>query len=390
MIGAANVNGKVANKKELQGYVTVPNKVVWDKEKIAEIEQAAQDRVNAAEAKAAQDIAAAAAENEKALAAKDKECEAKIAEVKAQSDERVDNAINETIQGDYNYCEFVREEPVSDTDSRLCGYYRFYNDKITIVGNYAFASSSYYQILGNYWNRKEESDKYDSRVYVTVDLPNCILIMDNAFEKQTTISELKLPKCRIIGQYAFNGGGNIGKIKKLDLPECTTIEDSAFHYQPISEINLPKCIDIDSAFDDSAEITKVYLPAMTDVSKRIITECSTLISVLFDNENITKFGGSSYYYAPFYYTPYTSAEKCNLKHIIIPKCTTVPTLGSVDGLVGSNATAKAKVTIYVPRAMVEQYKAATNWSAFNIAAIEDNRAELQGIFTELDELEGWN
>lgn len=388
MIGAANVNGKVANKKELQGYVTVPNKVVWDKEKIAEIEQAAQDRVNAAEAKAAQDIAAAAAENEKALAAKDKECEAKIAEVKAQSDEKVDNAINETIQGDYNYCEFVREEPVSDTDSRLCGYYRFYNDKITIVGYYAFASGLY-KILGNYWDRKEESDKYDSRVYVTIDLPNCTQIMDKAFLNQP-ISELKLPKCKRIGGFAFSYEGTIGKIKKLDLPECTTIKIAAFHYQPISEINLPKCIVIENAFNETAKITKVYLPAMTDVSQKMFSECPNLESALFDNENITKFGGSAYYYAPFYYTSYTSANKCNLKHIIIPKCTTVPTLGSVDGLVGNNATAKAKVTIYVPRAMVEQYKAATNWSAFNIAAIEDNRAELQGIFTELDRLEGWS
>ena len=390
MIGAANVNGKVANKKELQGYVTVPNKVVWDKEKIAEVEQAAQDKVNAAEAKAAQDIAAAAAENEKALAAKDKECKAKIEEVKAQSDERVDNAINEVVQGDYNYCEFVREEPFSDTDSSLCGYYRFYNDKITIVNYYTFASDSLYKILGNYWNRKEESDKYDSRVYVTVDLPNCTQIMNYAFYKQETISELKLPKCRIIGEYAFSSDGNIGKIKKLDLPECTTIEDSAFCYQPISEINLPKCIDIDDAFNETAEIIKIHFPAMTDVSKTIIKECSTLISALFSNENITKLGGSAYYYAPFYYSSYMSANKCNLKHIIIPKCTTVPKLGSVDGLVGDNVAAKAQVTIYVPRTMVEQYKAATNWSAFNIAAIEDNRAELQGIFTELDELEGWS
>ena len=388
MIGAANVNGKVANKKELQGYVTVPNKVVWDKEKIAEIEQAAQDKVDAAEAKAAQDIAAAAAENEKALAAKDKECEAKIEEVKAQSDERVDNAINEVVQGDYNYCEFVREEPVSDTDSRLRGYYRFYNDKITKVGFYAFASVSYYQILGNYWNRKEESDKYDSRVYVTLDLPNCTQIMDKAFYKQP-ISELKLPKCKGIMENAFNYSGE-GKIKKLDLPECTRIEDSAFYYQPISEINLPKCIDINQAFNETAKITKIYLPAMTDVSKVIIKECSTLISALFDNENITKLGGSDYYYAPFYYPSYMSANNCNLKHIIIPNCTTVPKLGSVNGLVANNVAAKAKVTIYVPRAMVEQYKAATNWSAFNIAAIEDNRAELQGIFTELDELEGWS
>lgn len=388
MIGAVNVNGKVANKKELQGYVTVPNKVVWDKEKIAEVEQAAQDKVNAAEAKAAQDIAAAAAENEKALAAKDKECEAKIEEVKAQSDGRVDNAINETIQGDYNYCEFVREEPVSDTDSRLCGYYRFYNDKIIIIGFYAFASSSYYQILGNYWDRKEESNKYDSRVYVAVDLPNCTQILDCAFYKQP-ISELKLPKCRTISDSAFNYTKE-GYIKKLDLPECIRINDSAFYFQPISEINLPKCIDIDNAFNDSAKITKVYLPAMTDISKKMFSGCPNLESVLFDNENITKFGGSYSFYAPFYYTSYTSAKNCNLKHIIIPNCTTVPKLGSVDGLVGDNATAKSKVTIYVPRAMVEQYKAATNWSAYNIAAIEDNKAELQGIFTELDELEGWS
>ena len=388
MIGAANVNGKVANKKELQGYVTVPNKVVWDKEKIAEVEQAAQDKVNAAEAKAAQDIAAAAAENEKALAAKDKECEAKIAEVKAQSDERVDNAINKVILGDYNYCEFIREEPVSDTDSRLCGYYRFYNDKITLVGYYAFASRSYYQILGDYWDRKEESNKYDSRVYVTADLPNCEMIMDYAFYKQP-ISELKLPKCKIILEHAFYTDSE-GYIKKLKLPECIEIEDSAFCNQPISEINLPKCTYIDSAFNKTAEVIKVHFPAMTDVSRKIISECSTLRSALFDNENITKFGGSVYYYAPFYYSSYTSAKDCNLKHIIIPKCTTVPKLGSVDGLVGENATAKAKVTIYVPRTMVEQYKAATNWSAYNIAAIEDNRAELQGIFTELDALEGWS
>lgn len=389
MIGAANVNGKVANKKELQGYVTVPNKVVWDKEKIAEIEQAAQDKVNAAEAKAAQDIAAAAAENEKALAAKDKECEAKIEEVKAQSDERVDNAINETIQGDYNYCEFVREEPISDTDSSLCGYYRFYNDKITIVQGYAFASHSLYNLLGNYWGRKEESDKYDSRVYVTVDLPNCEMILDNAFLEQRIVSELKLPKCKRINNSAFKAASG-GKIEKIDLPECIRIEDKAFYYQPISEINLPKCIYINDAFNDRAEITKVYLPAMTDVSERMFSECPNLESALFDNENITTFGGSAYYDAPFYYPSYTSAKNCNLKHIIIPKCTTVLKLGSVDGLVGDNATAKAKVTIYVPRAMVEQYKAATNWSAFNIAAIEDNRAELQGIFTELDELEGWS
>ena len=388
MIGAANVNGKVANKKELQGYVTVPNKVVWDKEKIAEVEQAAQDKVNAAEAKAAQDIAAAAAENEKALAAKDKECKAKIEEVKAQSDERVNNTVNEIVRGHYNYCEFVREEPISDTDSSLCGYYRFYNDKITVVSFYAFASGSYYQILGNYWDRKEESDKYDSRVYVAVDLPNCTQILDNAFYNQP-VSELKLPKCKVICKEAFNYSGE-GKIKKLDLPECTTIEESAFYYQPISEINLPKCIDIDDAFNDRAKITKIYLPAMTDVSKTIIKECSTLISALFDNENITKLGGSGYYYAPFYYPTYMSANNCNLKHIIIPNCTTVPKLGSVDGLVGNNVAAKAQVTIYVPRAMVEQYKAATNWSAFNIASIEDNRAELQGIFTELDELEGWS
>lgn len=380
MIGAANVNGKVANKKELQGYVTVPNKVVWDKEKIAEIEQAAQDRVNAAEAKAAQDIAAAAAENEKALAAKDKECEAKIAEVKAQSEGRVDNAINETIQGDYNYCEFVREEPVSDTDSRLCGYYRFYNDKITTVSSYAFAGG-FAKILGNYWDRKEESDKYENRVYVTIDLPNCTEIMVYAFYDQTIVSELKLPKCRVIGKNAFYNSINIGNIKKLDLPECTGIRAGAFSSQPLTEINLPKCISIDNNSFYKCDIVNVSLPSMTKAENTMFVYCLKFRSIMFNNENITQIGG-------LYNSIISSCS--NFKHIIIPNCTTVPKLGSVNGLVGSDATLKAQLTIYVPRAMVEQYKAATNWSAYNIAAIEDNRAELQGIFTELDELEGWN
>lgn len=368
MIGAANVNGKVANKKELQGYVTVPNKVVWDKEKIAEIEQAAQDRVNAAEAKAAQDIAAAAAENEKALAAKDKECEAKIAEVKYQA-----------VAGEIS---FIDENGIlSDANIYKIGVNGFYRNQSLKV----------------------------------INLPNCTEINDNAFcgnknlitinmeNLNTTNGEVfynlseKLKEINLPNLRKINGGflsGTTLNMEELTFEKLETIgrSDKAGFLNGssktiVKKINLPSLKEL-LGQEIGARCTSLYLPKLiqsTWMNNKPIEGNLQGSICSYNNELENVYLESDIRWI----TTSIFHQSTNLKRLIINNKNIVPTLGTSYYILG-NGVATTNLIIYVPRAMVEQYKAATNWSAYNIAAIEDNRAELQGIFTELDELEGWN
>ena len=367
MIGAANVNGKVANKKELQGYVTVPNKVVWDKEKIAEVEQAAQDKVNAAEAKAAQDIAAAAAENEKALAAKDKECEAKIAEVKYQA-----------VAGEISF----------------------------IDENGILSDANIYKIGVNGF--------YDNESLKVINLPNCTEINDNAFCGNKNLITINMENLNTTNGGVFNSLSK--NIKEINLPNlrkingsflCTALNMEELTFEKLETINRS---DKRGFLDSGSEaiVKKINLPSLKELlDQEIGAKCTSLylpklIQSTWGGNKPTKgkLEGSICVYNKELENVYLESDigridtqifyqSTNLKRLIINNKNIVPILGTSYYILG-NGVATTNLTIYVPRAMVEQYKAATNWSAYNIAAIEDNRAELQGIFTELDALEGWS
>lgn len=324
MIGAANVNGKVANKKELKGYVTVPNKILIEDD--------------------------------------------------SKAKQAIKDTLKDCVEGNFSkYLVKIGERPYHDTDKKVT-IWEFNNEDITKIKDSTFAHYNGFLDIG-------ENDYYLNEV--NVKMPNCLKIGERAFYGSNCLHEIYFPKVKEIGQNAFYNTF----MKRIDLPDCIKIGNNVFwscYY--VEEINLPKVKELgDGVFRDTGEnggLSNISLPSMTYFNNSCF-DGSVFQNALFSNENITQMGGNYYFYAPF-------KDSERIKRIIIPKCTTVPKLGSVDGLVGNNATLKAQVTIYVPRAMVEQYKAATNWSAFNIAAIEDNRAELQGIFTELDELEGWS
>ena len=325
MIGAANVNGKVANKKELQGYVTVPNKILIEDD--------------------------------------------------SKAKQAIKDTLKDCVEGNFSkYLIKISERPYGDASDKKITTWEFNNEDITKIKDSTFAYYNGFLDIG-------ENDYAFNEV--NVKMQNCLKIGEQAFFRNSCLHEIYFPKVKEIGGNAFVNTF----MKRIDLPDCIKIDNYVFqNCFRVEEINLPKVKELgDGVFQDTglmSSLSNISLPSMTYFN----TSCfngSVFQNALFSNENITQMGGNYYFYAPF-------MDGKKIKRIIIPKCTTVPKLGSVDGLVGNNATLKAQVTIYVPRAMVEQYKAATNWSAFNIAAIEDNRAELQGIFTELDELEGWS
>lgn len=325
MIGAANVNGKVANKKELQGYVTVPNKILIEDD--------------------------------------------------SKAKQAIKDTLKDCVEGNFSkYLIKISERPYSDTSDKKIITWEFNNEDITKIKDNMFAYYNGFLDIGE--------DDYSFNE-VNVKMPNCLEIGENSFYRNSCLHEIYFPKVKKIGRNAFLNT----LMKIIDLPECIEIDSYAFQLcYHVKEINLPKVKKLgEGVFRDTgrySSLSNISLPSMTYLNSYCF-DSSVFQNALFSNENITQMGGSSQYYAPF-------RDSTKIKRIIIPNCTTVPKLGSVNGLVGENAAIKAQVTIYVPRAMVEQYKTATNWSAFNIAAIEDNRAELQGIFTELDELEGWS
>ena len=157
-------------------------------------------------------------------------------------------------------------------------------------------------------------------------------------------------------------------LTRIDLPLITTISSSAFlGCNKLAEVNLPNVVEIQSgAFNIAWGMPKIYFPNL---------------------ERITGYG---------YVFGSTNAEK-----VYFPKVTVINGERSFENarslktfILGSNSVctmdspknfnntpiAQGTGYIYVPSALVDSYKAATNWSvhASQFRAIEDYPEVLEG------------
>ena len=114
----------------------------------------------------------------------------------------------------------------------------------------------------------------------------------------------------------------------------------------------------DSAFRDCTKLTSVSLPAATSISTSAFYSCSALTSISLPAA--TSIGSSAFY-------------NCSkLEALILENADAVCQLSSTSALSGT-LIASGTGYIYVPSALVDTYKAATNWSTYanQIRAIED-------------------
>lgn len=167
----------------------------------------------------------------------------------------------------------------------------------------------------------------------SVDLPNVTTVGDNAFYG-VGLGELILPSCTKVGGTCI---AYCGSLVKVALPNCTTLGSYAFRNNKLlSEVSLPACTTLtQSAFYDCDSLAKISLPSVTVI-------------------NVSAFSGSAIF-----------------ETLILGG-------SSVVQLVNTNAFSGTKIAggtgyIYVPAALVESYKVATNWANFaeQIRAIED-------------------
>ena len=232
----------------------------------------------------------------------------------------------------------------------------------------------------------------------TLDVLGDDAVIDSIIDR--TITEFKDDQVTNVGHYAFY---NCTALTEVDLPNVTTVGDHGFrNCSALTKINLPRLATIhDRTFDSCVSIKEIFLPelkTMYNVSYGTginqFNSCKSLETLILPKlENFGKV---------------TSAEHCTKLRLVdlasaifigdgsfrnCPELTSfiLRTTQQVAVLNGSNVFINTPIAngagyIYVPRALVDSYKAATNWSVYaaQFRALEDYTVD--GTTTgELDE-----
>lgn len=197
----------------------------------------------------------------------------------------------------------------------------------------------------------------------------------------------------------------IAKITKISLPNCTSLAENTFKgATSLTEVTLPKCTSfplrclstcsnltsvnfsqnigsIGGYFLEGSKITELHLGTVGTASTGFLNNCGNLIHFSAESISSFSFDGSTNANHSFYNArslviadfgdissftsgnQYTFYNATNFKAFVIRKTDGVATLGASAAL----SWLKSNVTgwhIYVPDALVDTYKAASNWSTY--------------------------
>lgn len=180
------------------------------------------------------------------------------------------------------------------------------DDTITKVGNSAFANCS---------------------SLTSISLPAVTEIATDAFHNCINLTSVSLPSVTKVATNAFN---TCKSLINIDLPLTTSIGSYAFQYcSNLTNINSPLVKSIDSGcFYYCTSLTSVNLPLITKINgQNVFSYCSSLTSLIIRTADQIC---SLYNYSSFNNTPI------------------------------ANGTGY----IYVPSALIESYKTASNWSKY--------------------------
>ena len=170
-----------------------------------------------------------------------------------------------------------------------------------------------------------------------------------------TITDFKDDALNSVASYTFR---SCDKLSSIVLPSATSIGGNAFqHCSSLTSVNLPSATSIGkSAFTGCYNLASVDLPKATSIENAVFSGCTKLASVNFPV--VISIGSSAFY-------------QCSLTTLIL-RSETMCALANTNAF-SSTPIASGTGYIYVPEALVEEYKVATNWSTYanQFRAIED-------------------
>lgn len=152
---------------------------------------------------------------------------------------------------------------------------------------------------------------------------------------RTISGEYRNDRVTSIGAYAFS---DCAALTVADFPQATSIGTNAFGYcSALTEANIPQATSIGNyAFQRCLVLSVVNFPKVTSIGVSAFSYCDALTALILRNTE------------------------------------TVCVLGSSNAFSGTPISSGTGY-IYVPRALVNRYKAATNWSTYaaQFRALED-------------------
>lgn len=201
----------------------------------------------------------------------------------------------------------------------------------------------------------------------TADVLGDDVVVDSIINR--TITEYKDDRVKELGSNAFYG---CVCLETVDLPNATQIGTETFtKCSKLTSVNFPKVKYADRSFIDVNALTHVCFPSMTSTGWQGLTSMKGLL--VADLPVITRINRGAFAYC------------FKLIAVILRNTAGVAGMDHSDAF-NSTPIKDGTGYIYVPSALVADYKAATNWSTYadQIRALEDYTVD--GTTTgELDE-----
>ena len=205
---------------------------------------------------------------------------------------------------------------------------------------------------------------------ISGDLSSVTTLSNSAFEGCSSLREIKLPNITSIGANALTG---CSSLTSVEIPKVTSLNLAFTGCSHLKSVNLPlveSCGNL--TFSQCNNLTEINIPNATSINNSFLV-CEALKTI-----DLPSVGTIAY----------RSFEGSSLlETLILRKTDTICTLGSSIGTAIHSGSPIVKGTgyIYVPKALIEDYKVATNWSAVanQFRAIEDYPYEVQdaGFYT---------
>lgn len=198
-----------------------------------------------------------------------------------------------------------------------------------------------------------------------------------------TVTEYKENRVTKVGHSAFYG---CKSLTTVDVPNATYVGVSAFFgCTSLVDVVLPAATKIDSnAFQGTSSLKKLNLPAAVELGGYLFLGASGVLKELVC-PNVAKFGFQSICHSGVekldihVRTSFAASSLSGALKELILRASTVSSLGGAVDMTDN-------AFIYVPKAIIEDYKVATNWSVYadQFRALEDYTVD--GTTTgELDE-----
>lgn len=209
---------------------------------------------------------------------------------------------------------------------------------------------------------------YKHAQLTSVTFPNLTSIGTYAFAECSSLVSVVAPKMTNIGQYAFQ---KCASLLTADFPQVKTLANYSFEgCTSLKSVNMPLVTSISyEIFDGCSSLESAYFPDVTMVYNYGFRDCVSLRSVYFPKlatVNMYAFGSCavSIYDAPFQSIASRAFDKnANLKAFVIRYLSRVCTLSNVNAF-ADTPIANGTGYIYVPSALLSNYKTASNWSTY--------------------------